>query len=129
MRGVALLERDLHDPHGDVLHDGGRGGDGRGARAGAAHHDRVARHEPLGHQISRLLAHVREKRGPSDAGQEQTLLLPLHRCNQPTHPTQRKVEVRKTGTRMCGPGGRVHQMRRWSARLGGRSERGGVQGA
>ena len=74
MRGVALLERGLHDPHGDVLHDRGRGGDRRRARASARQHERVPAHEALVHQILGLLPHVREQRRPSDPG----LLLVRH---------------------------------------------------
>lgn len=115
MRGVALLESGLHDPHSDILHYRRRGGDRRRARAHARHHERVPTHEPLVHQILGLLPHVREQHRPVHGG----LLLTRHcvllrsthqnlanKTRSEPQPTPWKALVLSLGLRVANNGGR-----------------------
>lgn len=100
MRSVAFQEVSLDNPHRNVLHNRGSGGESRSARTNARHHESMPTHESLGHQILRLLPDILKQRWPADARQ-QWLFLPIrHGCaSQASKPSQNKPQKLKPHSR------------------------------
>ncbi len=82
--GISFLNGGGDDAHRDVVHNGGSGcNSGSGNRSQASQHQHVTPHEPLVHQIPRLLPHFRKQRWPSRHHRIATRLGPiLRRPNQ-----------------------------------------------